>query len=179
VWFGAIDAVLVAVLLAMLRFVHIVARPNVELLGAQADVRGFHDLRNYPSAQTPPGLVLFRFDGPLTFFNAPYFKERALAAANAAGPGLRAVVIDTTNFSTREDTTAVFMLVELRDLLRTRGVELVLAGKRHLIEQWRQKRGFVSDGVDSGRAFRLFSTLEDAVEAFAVAPVADVAPAPE
>ena len=63
------------------------------------------------------------------------------------------------------------MLVELRDLLRARGVELVLAGKRHLIEQWRQKRGFVSD-VDGGSgALRLFSTLDDAVEAFATAPV--------
>ncbi|HEV7733201.1 MAG TPA: SulP family inorganic anion transporter [Candidatus Binatia bacterium] len=178
VWFGAIDAVLVAVLLATLRFVHIAARPNVELLGAQPDVRGFHDLQHFPGAQAPPGLVLFRFDGPLTFFNAPYFKERLLAAANAAGPGLRAVVIDATSFSTREDTTAVFMLIELRDLLRARGVEVVLAGKRHLIEQWRQKRGFPSDHIDGTGAVRLFSTLDDAVEAFTVAPDPAVAREP-
>ena len=92
-------------------------------------------MQHFPDAQPPSGLVLFRFDGPLTFFNAPYFKQCILAATNAAGPGLRAVVIDATGFSTREDTTAVFMLLELRDLLRARGVEVVLAGKRHLIEQ--------------------------------------------
>src|SRR5262249_13417552 len=143
VWFGAVNAVLLAVLLALLRFVQIAARPDVELLGAQADVRGFHDLRHYPHAQTPPGLVLFRFDGPLVFFNAPYFRDRVLAAVDAAGADLRAVVIDATGFSTREDTTAVFMLVELRDQLASRGVEFALAGNRHLIQEPPPPRPFL------------------------------------
>jgi high affinity sulfate transporter 1 len=173
VWFGAIDAVLLAVLLALLRFVRIVARPTVELLGAQAGVKGFHDLRHYPGARTPPGLVLLRFAGPLTFFNASYFKERVLAAADAAGPDLRAVVVDATPFSTREDATAVLTLVELSELLRARGVALALAGKRHLIEEWRRKRGLAGTDVASPRVVRLFSTLEDAVEALAVAPERD------
>ena len=167
VWFGAINAVLLAVLLALLRFVRIAARPDVSLLGSEPDVRGFHALRDYPRAQAPPGLVLFRFDGPLAFFNAAYFRDRVLAAADAAGPALRAVVVDATGFSTREDTTGVLMLVELRDQLASRGVELALAGKRHLIEEWRRKRGLGSGGLEGGPALRLFSTLEDAVEAFA------------
>jgi MFS superfamily sulfate permease-like transporter len=156
-----------AITLVLLRFVQVAARPDVELLGAQAGVHGFHDLRHYPQAQAPPGLVLLRFDGPLAFFNAPYFRDRVLAAVDAAGTGLRAVVIDATGFSTREDTTAVFMLVEFRDELASRGVELALAGKRHLIEEWRRQRGFVSDSVEGGPGLRLFSTLEDAVDALA------------
>src|SRR5262249_33553824 len=124
VWFGAIDAVLLAVLLALLRFVQIAARPEVERLGAQAGVPGFHQLRHYPGARTPPGLVLLRFAGPLAFFNAAYLRERVLAVADAAGPGLRAVIIDATGFSTREDATAAFMLLELREDLKSRGVEL-------------------------------------------------------
>ena len=165
VWLGAIDAVLVAVLLALLRFIRAAARPNVELLGAQAGVRGFHDLRHYPEARMPPGLVLVRFDGPLAFFNAAYCKERVLAAADAAPAALRAVVIDATTFSAREDTTAIFMLIELRDDLRTRGVELVLAGKRHVIEEWRRQHGLVPG--DTGSSLRLFSTLDEAVDALA------------
>src|SRR5262249_61336614 len=93
VWFGAIDAVLLAVLLALLRFVHVAARPDVALLGMQAGVRGIHDLRNYPDAKAPPGLVLVRFDGPLAFFNAAYLKVRVLAAATAASSGLPGVSI--------------------------------------------------------------------------------------
>src|SRR5262249_44687030 len=146
VWFGAIDAVLLAVLLALLRFVRVAARPDVALLGMQAGVRGIHDLRNYPDAKAPPGLVLVRFDGPLAFFNATYLKDRVLAAASAAGPGLRAAIIDATAFSMRMDTTAVVMLTELRDDLALRGVELALAGKRTFIEQWRRERGLTNEG---------------------------------
>jgi MFS superfamily sulfate permease-like transporter len=100
-WFDAIQAVLIAVLLALARFIQIAARPDIELLGAQTNVRGFHDLRLYPDARTPPGIVLFRFNGALTFFNAGYFRERLLAAADAAGPELHAVIVDATGFSTR------------------------------------------------------------------------------
>ena len=175
VWFGAIDAVLLAVLLALLRFVHVAARPDVALLGMQAGVRGIHDLRSYPDAKAPPGLVLVRFDGPLAFFNATYLKDRVLAAASAVGPGLRAVIIDATAFSMRMDTTAVVMLRELRDDLALRGVELALAGKRTLIQQWRRERGFATESVGDEPGLQLFSTLEDAVDAFADAPRADEA----
>ena len=176
VWFGAIDAVLLAVLLALLRFVRVAARPDVALLGTQPGVRGFHDLRNYPAAQAPPGLVLARFDGPLAFFNAAYLKERVLAAANAAGPRLRAVIIDATAFSMRMDTTAVVMLTELRDDLALRGVELALAGKRTFIEEWRRERGLTSESVGDRPGLRLFSTLDDAVDAFNAAARSAQAP---
>jgi high affinity sulfate transporter 1 len=169
VWFGAIDAVLLAVLLALLRFVRVAARPDVALLGMQAGVRGIHDLRNYPDAKAPPGLVLVRFDGPLAFFNATYLKDRVLAAASAAGPGLRAVIIDATAFSMRMDTTALVMLTELRADLALRGVELALAGKRTFIEQWRRERGLTSESVGDRPGLRLFSTLDDAVDAFSAA----------
>jgi high affinity sulfate transporter 1 len=169
VWFGAIDAVLLAVLLALLRFVRAVARPDVQILGVQPDTRGFQDLRYDPRAAAPHGLVLLRFDGPLVFFNVPYLKDRVLAAADAAGPGLRAVVLDASALSAREDATGVFMLFELRDQLAERGVEFAIAGKRQVISQWLRRRGFVSDGGDVTSVMRLFSTIEDAVDAFAAA----------
>jgi MFS superfamily sulfate permease-like transporter len=161
-WFDAIQAVLIAVLLELVHFIRVTARPDVELLGAQPGVRGFHDRRLYPNARTPPGIVLFRFDGPLTFFNAGYFRERVIAAADAEGPELRAIIVDATGFSTREDVTAVFMLVELRQELASRGVALALAGKLHMIEHWLSKHRFAAEGDGP----RLYSTLEDAIDAY-------------
>src|SRR5262245_9387606 len=162
-WLDAVQAVLIAVVLALVRFIQIAARPDVELLGAQAGVHGFHDLRRYPNARPPAGTVLFRFNGPLTFFNAGYFRERVLAAVHAAGPGLRAVIVDATSFSTREDATTVFMLVDLRHELEGHGVALALAGKLHRIETWLSKHRFESEGDGP----RLYSTLEDAIDAYA------------
>jgi high affinity sulfate transporter 1 len=171
VWWGAIDAVLLAVLLALLRFVRIAARPDVEVLGVAPDARGFHDLRHDPQAAPLPGLVVLRFGGPLVFFNAPYLKDRVLAAADEAGSGLRAVILDATGLSTREDATGVFMLLDVRRELASRGVEFALAGKRHLIEAWLAKRGLDGPRPDGTPRIRLFSTLEDAVDALSSGPL--------
>jgi MFS superfamily sulfate permease-like transporter len=64
------------------------ARPRDEILGKVEGMPGFHSIERHPGAQTVPGLQIYRFGGPITFFNAAYFKERALAAANTAGPAL-------------------------------------------------------------------------------------------
>jgi MFS superfamily sulfate permease-like transporter len=154
------------VLLALVRFIQLAARPEVELLGAQPGVHGFHDLQVYPHARAPAGIVLFRFNGPLTFFNAGYFRERLLGAADGAGPGLRAIIVDATGFSTHEDATVVFTLIELRHQLESRRVALALAGKLHMIENWLSKHRFTEEGDGP----RLYSSFEDAIDAFSAAP---------
>jgi len=58
----------------------------------------------------------------------------------------------------------------LRDQLAERGVTFALGGKQQLVQQWLRKRGFVREGEDFSRVMRLFSTLEDAVDALAAAP---------
>src|SRR6266700_2830537 len=45
-----------------------------------------HDVDDYPSARTIPGLVVYRYDAPLFFANAEDFRRRALAAAHSADP---------------------------------------------------------------------------------------------
>ena len=83
---GAINGVLIAVALALARFVKQTARPRAEVLGKVDGLPGFHSIERHRSAKTFSGLTLFRFNAPLTFFNADYFKQRALAAADAAAP---------------------------------------------------------------------------------------------
>src|SRR5262249_58223411 len=76
---GAINGILIAVALALARFVRQAARPRDEVLGKVEGLPGFHSIKRHgTAARTFPGLVLFRFNGPLTFFNADYFKQRAL-----------------------------------------------------------------------------------------------------
>ena len=97
---GAINGILIAVALALARFVRQAARPRDEVLGKVDGLPGFHSIeRHGPAAKTFLGLVLFRFNGPLTFFNSDYFKQRALAAADAAGKGVRWFVIDAIPIS--------------------------------------------------------------------------------
>ena len=126
--FGAIPAILLVVVLALLRFVRLTARPRVEILGELADGAGYQSIERDPQARCEPGLLLFRYNGPIVFFSAPHFRREVLASAAAAGPGLRWLVIDLLPVS-QIDTTGLFAIRDAADSLRARGIVLAVAGR--------------------------------------------------
>ena len=158
---GAINGILVAVALALARFVRQVARPRDEVLGKVANLPGFHSIQRHASASTVQGLTLFRFNAPLTFFNADYFKQRALAVADTAGPDLRWFVIDAIPISDL-DINGLYALRDLREALEARGAILVLAGRRTEFLNWFREIGIYRDAHDS----HIFPTLRQAMKAY-------------
>jgi MFS superfamily sulfate permease-like transporter len=124
--FGPIQAVLLVVVLALLRFVRLTARPRVEILGRLEGDSGYQSVAYHPEARSPPGLLLFRYNGPVVFFSAPHFKREVLAAA--ARPGLRWFVIDLLPVS-QIDTTGLFAIRDAFDTLRARGIVVAAAGR--------------------------------------------------
>jgi MFS superfamily sulfate permease-like transporter len=157
---GAIDAIAFAVVLAMLRFVRMVARPTCEVLGI-IEGRGFHGIERHPEARTVPGLCLFRFNSPVVFFNAPYFRQEARRAVAAAGRGLRFFVLDAIPI-TGHDVTGRAVFRELDEELLAQGVQIVIAGRETELMEWRERTGM--DHLRP-RRIRQFPTLAHAVEA--------------
>jgi high affinity sulfate transporter 1 len=158
---GAIQAILVAVALAVIRFVKLVSRPKVEILGRVEALEGFHGLERHESASTIPGLLLFRFNAPIVFFNAPFFKQEALAAAQAAGSGLKWFAMDMIPV-TMVDATGLFAIDEVIAALSARGVVFVEAGRSTERQLWFKSRQLEMAAV----GIRRFPNIEAAVRAF-------------
>jgi len=162
IWVGAIEAILLAVALALLRFVRLTARPLVEVLGEVPGYPGFHSTARHPDARTTPGLVLFRFNGPVVFFSANYFKRTALAAVERHEPDVRWLIVDMLPL-TSFDITGLQLVRDLYEELRHRGVELVAAGRLgESIEA--QTRMGIAEG--KRLPIRHYSTMRKAVQAF-------------
>jgi high affinity sulfate transporter 1 len=138
---GAIHAILFVVVLATLRFVRLVARPKIEILGRVEGLPGFHSIERHPGAATIPGLLVLRFNAPIVFFNAPYFKRELLAAVRAAGPVLRWVVLDMLPI-TMIDATGLQVIQEIAEALDERGALLVAAGRQTEWRLWAETRRF-------------------------------------
>ena len=153
---GAVNAILFAVVLALLRFIRLVSRPRVEILGKVEGFPGFHSLARHKSGQSVPGLLLFRFNAPITFFNAPYFKRELLQAIDEANPDLRHVVIDLLPV-TSIDATGLMTITELAAALNARGIGLNAAGRLTEWDIWAAERGFGGHGIGA------FPTLRQAV----------------
>lgn len=158
VTFGAMEGILVAAVLAILRFVRLSARPEVEVLGRIPGVPGFHSRARHSEAQPVPGLLLLRFNGPLVFFNAGHFRHELLAALERMEVKPRAVVLDLLTV-TDVDVTGLYTLMEVYDLLEAQGIELVAGGRQTQWGNWAQKRGFNVERI------KLFRTLHQAVRA--------------
>src|SRR4029079_11523435 len=90
---GAIPGIGLAIMVAILEFVWDVGRRHSAVLARAEGVKGYHDITRYPQARQIPGLVLFRWDAPLVFANAEFFKERVLDAVAKSPPPVRWVVV--------------------------------------------------------------------------------------
>jgi MFS superfamily sulfate permease-like transporter len=158
---GPIKGILIVVGLALARFVKQTARARDEILGLVEGLPGFHSIERHSAAKTFPGLTLFRFNGPLTFFNADYFKERALAAVEAAGSDLQWFVIDAIPISDI-DFSGLTALRDLRVALEGQGVSMIIAGRKTEFITWLKRIDLYRDEVEP----RMFPTLRQAVKAY-------------
>lgn len=158
---GATQAILVAVVLAILRFIRVVSRPKIEILGEVKGLPGLHSIERHPEAATIPGLILLRFNAPLVFFNAPYFKRGVMAAADDAGPSLKWLVLDMLPI-TLVDSTGLYTAEEVADALSERGVLLAAAGRQTEWHLWAESRKRPS----SNRKIRFYPTLREVIRAY-------------
>ena len=158
---GAVNGILFAVVLALLRFIKLMSRPRVEILGKVEGLPGLHSLDRHEGSQEFPGMLLFRFNAPITFFNAPHFKRELIRVVDAAGPNLHHVVIDLLPV-TNIDATGLLTVTQLVQTLETRGIRLNAAGRATEWRNWARSRGFAGDRI------RIFPTLRQAVRDLSV-----------
>ena len=155
---GMINAILIAVALSVLRFVQLVARPDTTELGVVDGMTGFHSLGVYPEASTIPGLLLFRFEGSIVFFNATYFKQKLLGMTSK---DTRWVIVDSYPI-TRVDSSGYFILLETIERLSRKGIRFCMAGRQTRIRSRIKEMGLSKKDLD----IRIFPNLQEAVKAF-------------
>lgn len=80
---GVRPGVLLAVALSRIRLPTFGSRSHDAILVRAKGHRGFHNIADFPDAKTFPGLLLYRFDSDLIFYNADDMKARVLAAVAA------------------------------------------------------------------------------------------------
>jgi len=91
--FGVIPGIGLAIAIAIIEFLWDGWRPHSAVLGRAHGVKGYHDITRYPDARLIPGLVLFRWDAPLFFANAEFFRERVLDAVAKSPTPVRWLVV--------------------------------------------------------------------------------------
>jgi MFS superfamily sulfate permease-like transporter len=158
---GVLLGIFVAILLSLADFVRRAWRPHDAVLGREDELKGYHDIDRHPTARRIPGLLLYRFDAPLFFANAGYFRRRVRHLVSEATRPVHWVVVAAEPI-TDIDTTAADTLRELLEELRQEQVTLAFAELKGPVKDClRRYELFEAVGPD-----RFFPTIGTAVDAY-------------
>lgn len=148
---GVLPGILIAVTLAVLRLLQTIYQPTDAVLGWERGVEGQVNIARHPKARTYPGLVIYRFDEAILFFNADYFKMRILEAV-ANEPNAKAVLFDAEGV-TSIDVSGLAALNEVRETLKAQGIILSISRARGTFLRLLVRSGFARE-MRPGQVFR-------------------------
>lgn len=131
---GVIPGITLAVLLGLFQFLRAVMRPTDQVLGLD-DNGIIRSMDSSDRTKTIPGVFIYRFNSPLTYFNAMYFKRRVLEQL-LTEPQTECLIIDGVPCFTHFDVSVMAMLDDLHRDLKKQGVRLVIAGRKRQMMKW-------------------------------------------
>ena len=159
---GLLRGVMIGAMLSLIQLLRAASRPHVAFLGRIPGSRRFSDRERHPDNELIPGVLIFRPESGLVYFNIDHVCETILNRVQAETPPPRLVILDLsaaprvdlqsalTLSAMASEITAKqirFQAVEprssVRDRLRSEGVDAKLGGVNRFT--------MVADVVDSVR----------------------------
>jgi high affinity sulfate transporter 1 len=158
---GLLRGVMIGAVISLVLLIRSASRPHVALLGRIAGTRRFSDHERHPDNELIPGLVIFRPESSLVYFNMDHVRDTILNRARSEATTPRLALLDLSA-APRVDMHSAYMLEELADELKAAGVRLQVVEARSSVRDRLR-----AEGVDEhlGGVNR-FTSVADAVDNF-------------
>ncbi|MEI6915807.1 MAG: STAS domain-containing protein, partial [Armatimonadota bacterium] len=165
---GVLPGVLVAVGMALVQIMTRTSSPHDAVLGRIPATGAFRDSATHPEAELFPGLVIYRFDASLVFFNADHFKGRVRTVVNDAQAPLHYFLLDAETMPFL-DTTGAASLEQVLEDLEAAGVKMAVVEAKSQVRSMLDRTGLAERiGRD-----KMFSTIDSAIVALTKEITAD------
>ena len=158
---GILKGVIVAAVASILLLIQRVAHPHVAFLGRIPRTRRFSDSARHQSNEQVPGVLAFRVEAGLVYFNVDHVLRVVLERVEAERNSLRLVVCDLST-SPSIDLAGAKMLLHLQAELAKRGIILRLVEARASVRDLLRVEG----AEERVGAIDRFATLADVIEDF-------------
>jgi sulfate permease, SulP family len=122
---GILNGVIFAVAASLLMLLTRTSTPHVAYLGRIPGTGRFSDLARHPDNEPVPGVLAFRVEAALLYFNADHVRRDVLRRVRETPAGLRLVICDLSN-SPYVDLAGARMLAHLHDELEAQHIELLV-----------------------------------------------------
>jgi high affinity sulfate transporter 1 len=153
---GVLAGVLVAVGLALVRLLYLASWPHEAILGQGEDDSV---LTEEEGGVMVDGLVIYRFDASLVFFNADHFRARVLAVADERKPDWFLFDAESSAFL---DMTGADALAAVRHSLEERSIVFAIARAKGIFRTMLERTGVAEEISPT----LLFPTVHSGIAAF-------------
>jgi SulP family sulfate permease len=160
-WAGLLKGVLIGAIISLVLLLRRASSPHVAFLGRIPGARRYSDLQRHADNEPIPGVLAFRVEASIVYFNADHVLDAVLARLEAACEPIRLVLCDLST-SPNIDLVGARMLLTLQAELAKRGITLGLVEARSAVRDMLRMEGLEAK---VGRINR-FTTLADAIEDF-------------
>ncbi len=161
---GVLPGVALAITCALIVILLRIYKPDHCQLGLIPGFEGYNDTSLSNEAQTLPGVIIWRFEGPIVFFNSDYFKDCALQTLASSESGAQWFILSLESV-TQLDTTGMNSLVELQAELQKKGTRILLARPKPYMMKYRSEKAASAAFPEE----TVFGTIAAAVE-YATSP---------
>jgi SulP family sulfate permease len=158
---GLLKGVLVGATISMVLLIRRASTPHVAFLGRIPGARRYSDLSRHPDNESIPGVLAFRVESGVVYFNAEHVFDSVIARIEASPEPVRVVICDLSTSPT-VDVAGAEMFGTLHKELTKRGIAFRLVEARSSVRDMLRIEG-VEEKV--GRIDR-FTMLADAIDHF-------------
>jgi high affinity sulfate transporter 1 len=158
---GLLKGVLVGAAISIVLLIRRAAAPHVAFLGRIPGTRRYSDRDRHPSNEPTPGVLAFRVESGVVYFNAEHVFDAVLARLDAA-PGPVRLVVGDLSATPQVDMAGARMFLALHAELAKRGIAFRLVETRSEVRDMLRVEG-VEEKV--GRIDR-FTMLADTIDDF-------------
>lgn len=124
--FGILQGVVIAAIASLILIIRIVSTPHVAFLGRIPGTNRYTDMKRHPDNETLPGVLLFRVESPLLYFNVENIYHTVWSKIISSGSELKVVIFDLST-SAYIDSSGARLIKKLYLNLKTRGISLKVA----------------------------------------------------
>jgi len=131
-FFGILQGVIIAALASLILIIRIVSSPHVAFLGRVPGTNRYTDIQRHPENEALPGVLLFRVESPLLYFNVANVYQTVWSKVTSSGPELKVVIFDLST-SAYVDSSGARLIKRLYHNLGERGIILKVAEAHSMV----------------------------------------------
>jgi sulfate permease, SulP family len=156
---GLLKGVLIGAIISLVQLIRAASKPHVAFLGLIPGTRRFSDRERHPDNELIPGILIFRPESGLIYFNVDHACDTILDRVRAESPLPKAVVLDLSA-TPRVDLQAAHSLAGMAAELTAMGIQVRAVEARSAVRDRLRLEGL----DDQVGGVNRFTSVADAVD---------------